>query len=256
MDRNVVVGTATKASDQNYSVKLVEDDDYTGLDTDKYDEIWGNPTDDDYTYTLPTSADNPNRIITVRHIGDGTYDFDIAPDGADTIGGYAANFKLNGVGQFVSLIADPDNSNWRVGPCLGTLLEFTSVSQTAIGSPTSSTWYNPTGHSLSITPGIWNVSRAIEPYAADTNASIQAYSTLSTANNSETDVLWSCRSYAAPGASAAIGVSSAHYKTREIIVATTTVFYQNIMGIGSGALASLIAMNNLAGAFIQARRIA
>jgi len=260
VDRNVVVGTATKASDQNYSVKPVEDDDYTGLDTDKYDEIWGNPTTGDHTYTLPTSADNPNRIIKVRHIGDGTYDFDIAPDGSDTIGGYAANFKLNGVGQFVSLISDADNSNWRVGPCLGTLLEFTSAADVTVTSPSSGVWYNPTGHSLAITPGsLWrgDFKVAVDGYESTSHGWRKSKASLSTANNTIGPVDRSTI-FVANMATGAANLVNYFHVPFDLTVAAATTLYLNICwetNLG-GTLDFLHARGDLAQTRIQVRRIA
>ena len=263
MDRNVVVGTATKASDQNYSVKPVEDDDYTGLDTDKYDEIWGNPTTGDHTYTLPTSADNPNRIIKVRHIGDGTYDFDIAPDGSDTIGGYAANFKLNGVGQFVSLISDADNSNWRVGPCLGTLLEWTTGTTITIGSPTSDVWYNPAGAQLSLTSGRWDLKGKGLIYVQDANlGTAVACMALSTANNSVSNTQLNSSSSMLGATAMDRGLGSPLFVSKSgIVVAATTIYYMIILGYGLAALATLSLVASSTNArygdpWIQARRIA
>ena len=241
MDRNVVVGTATKASDQNYSVKLVEDDDYTGLDTDKYDEIWGNPTTGDHTYTLPTSADNPNRIIKVRHIGDGTYDFDIAPDGSDTIGGYAANFKLNGVGQFVSLISDADNSNWLVGPCLGTLLEWTTGTTIAITSPQSDTWYNPTGAVLTVTPGaLWKLGFKAQAYGNDAGVSWTIVSiALSTSNTSASNAKL-VGAGGTEGGTAMTRSFVSHISREDLVsVSSNTSYYLLIRCLGAGALGAL-----------------
>ena len=93
MDRKVIVGHATKASDQNYSIKLTGDADYVGLDTDKFDEIWSNPATVDRTYTFPNPANNTGRKIRGRNIGDGSHKFTLLPFGATKILVYSGNEK-------------------------------------------------------------------------------------------------------------------------------------------------------------------
>lgn len=93
MDRKVVVGTATKASDQNFSIKLTGDANYVGLDTDKFDEIWTDPATVDRTYTFPDPANNTGRKIRARNIGNGTNKVTLLPFGATKILVYSGNEK-------------------------------------------------------------------------------------------------------------------------------------------------------------------
>lgn len=72
MDRTVVTGSSTKASDQNHSIKLAGDANYVGLDTDKHDEIWFAPTAN-RTYTFPNPATYIGRKQIVRNIGTGAF---------------------------------------------------------------------------------------------------------------------------------------------------------------------------------------
>jgi len=93
MDRKVVVGTATKASDQNYGIKLTGDANYVGLDTDKFDEIWTNPATVDRTYTFPNPASKTGRKIRCRNIGNGTNKVMLLPFGATKILVYSGDEK-------------------------------------------------------------------------------------------------------------------------------------------------------------------
>ena len=93
MDRSVIDGTATKSSDQNFSIKLTGDANYVGLDTDKFDEIWTDPATVDRTYTFPDPANNLGRKIRCRNIGNGTNKVTLLPFGATKILVYSGNEK-------------------------------------------------------------------------------------------------------------------------------------------------------------------
>lgn len=85
MDRKVIVGRSTKASDQNYSIKTVDNDDYTILDTDKFDAFFVITGGVDRTITLPTAADNEDRILSFMKIDAGVGAVIIDGEDAETI---------------------------------------------------------------------------------------------------------------------------------------------------------------------------
>jgi len=85
MDRAVIIGSSTRASDQNRSIKLAGDANYAGTNTDKYDEIWINATGANRTYTFPDPAENTGRKQIVRNIGAGAFKVTVLPNGAEKI---------------------------------------------------------------------------------------------------------------------------------------------------------------------------
>lgn len=85
MDRNVTIGTATKATDQNYSVST-KTGDYTILDTDNVDCFIGKPASTgNVNFTLPTAADNDVRAITFINGAVSGGSITITPEGSETL---------------------------------------------------------------------------------------------------------------------------------------------------------------------------
>ena len=102
MDRKVTIGNATKASDQNYSIKAVGDAGYTILDTDKYDLVTVAPATA-RTITLPTVEDNTNRILTIMNIN-GTDTVTVDGEGAETINGGSVQ-TLTAIYDFITIVS-------------------------------------------------------------------------------------------------------------------------------------------------------
>ncbi len=118
MDRKVVIGTSTKQSDQNYSTHEVDDADYAGLDTDKFDEILMAATgaDREYTFPDPAVANNEDRILIIRNVGVGAYKVTLSPFGAEKIIVYSGNeaweltsFELLQAGDWAQFKSDATN---------------------------------------------------------------------------------------------------------------------------------------------------
>jgi len=240
---------------------IVTDDDHIILPNDWHEEILANPITGDHNIYLPdiSVAAVAGRPITLRYIGDGTYDQDIVPFGTNKIGGYNANWKLNGVGQFVKLMPDPDNADWRVGPCLGTLLEFTSEADVAIAGATSGVWANPTGHSLSITPGVlWEAEYFSLTYGRDESSKVlDLRTTLHTTNNAATVAHTSRNYFGDSHAAATLDFTGTHTKKFYLTVATTTTYYLNLFcASDAGGSLTLSCSSSVGRSFIRARRIA
>ena len=68
----------------------VDQDDYTVLDDDGYRAIYVTPGASDRTVTLPTVADNDNRLITIKKIGDGAGAVIVDGEGAELVEGDAS----------------------------------------------------------------------------------------------------------------------------------------------------------------------
>ena len=87
-----------------------------------------------------------------------------------------------------------------------------------------------------------------------------AYATLSTANNSESDVSWSAGSGMQDSHASAVEAARGTFVVElPLVVAATTTFYLNIKGLSDvgGALTSLTTFGAaVAGSLISARRIA
>ena len=140
-------------------------------------------------------------------------------------------------------------------------MEFTSDAAVAIAGATSDVWANPTGHSLSITPGLsWHTKYKICVYSNDASCnSIQVFSTLSTVNNDQSDLNWSARGFQANNhALANLYLMDTLFVDYYLTVPNTTTFYLNIKGISSsgGVLGILTTTGTHVGTIISARRIA
>jgi hypothetical protein len=109
MDRTVTVGQSTKASDQNYSIKTVGDAVYTITDTDKFDLIDVAPATA-RTITLPTAADNTNRVIQIINTT-GTDIVTVDGEGAETVNG-ASNTTLVSQYDYVTIVCD--GTEWLI----------------------------------------------------------------------------------------------------------------------------------------------
>lgn len=111
-----------------------------------------------------------------------------------------------------------DISSWSI--------ESISISQLSQASPVSGTWYNLGSLLIPIPTGSWEVYYSTNLYET-TTASGQAsvYSTLSTANNTESDVTMTGRAYTSYGATIAFMHTITRERTLELSAATN--YYLN-----------------------------
>ena len=127
-----------------------------------------------------------------------------------------------------------DESKWTV--------QVTDTNNVTQASPTSGTWYNLGSISISVPIGIWNVDYQTNASANRGGAgSLTQYATLSTANNSESDVNFSSRLYSASNNLALGGLL---FRSKLLSLASKTTYYLNAKTVDT----SLTAINFLGSA--------
>jgi hypothetical protein len=114
-----------------------------------------------------------------------------------------------------------DPTKWRV--------LTTDTSDQSQASPTQDAWYNPGSISIAIPTGAWHVSYQASAYAASTTARVQT--TLSTANNSESDADFSCF------AGGPTNVFEQVSRRKILVLTSATTYYLNIRTSQSSASA-------------------
>ena len=233
---------------------------YTASLTRHWTNFYGTSGASDRVFDLPP-ATGSGKVAGIFKPDSGAGDIDVTPDGTDNINGLNEIWKINAQFQYV-VLQDRAAGEWHVLDRLGTLLEFTSAANVAIGSPQSATWYNPTGHSLSLTPGLlWRTKYKITVDAADlTSASILVKATLSTTNNSESDIEWSSGNYwRNDHASTTVYLFNTFFMEKSLTVPVADIYYLNILSTsgGGGGLSTLRTQGaSVGGTLISARRIA
>lgn len=97
-------------------------------------------------------------------------------------------------------------------------------------SPVSGTWYNPTGLSGIVPVGAWSINRRGVLKYLYNGTTVQTWSTLSTANNSESNTNLSCYNDAIMATSATQQAVSPHnvFSPGEVDVAAATPYYLNM----------------------------
>lgn len=121
-----------------------------------------------------------------------------------------------------------------------------STSDVTQSSPVAATWYNLGSLSLSIPIGAWVVSyQAVTYYAAAAAGSFDIFTTLSTANNTESDTQFTARSY---GSSFKELLASA-YREKTLLLAAKTSYFLNAKN-SSGGLTSINILGAGAGATV------
>jgi len=101
----------------------------------------------------------------------------------------------------------------------------TSGSTSAVQTnPSQSTWYNLGSLSINIPLGLWKIEYHVCAYAYDgTSGAVNIKSTLSTANNSESDASMSARLYVESGTT----IIGTHYKSKFLTLASKATYYLN-----------------------------
>jgi hypothetical protein len=134
-----------------------------------------------------------------------------------------------------------DPTKWTV--------EVTDVTSRTRASPTVNVWYNVGSISISIPIGLWDVSYQVAPYVVFGAANTcLVWSTLSTANNSESDVDMTAVVYS----TAVKEMATSVHRTKTISAAAKTTYYLNSRAGIAGA-ASLQNANNSSKLIIRAR---
>ena len=103
----------------------------------------------------------------------------------------------------------------------------TDTTQRSQGSPTSGTWYNMGSFSISLGVGAWDLSYRVTRQQNSSSTSAVVYSTLSSANNSESDSEFSATSELAMSATNIAGVSWSLYARKVVLLTAATSYYLN-----------------------------
>lgn len=256
MDRTTILKILGKAILGD--MKEAGDANYTILDTDGYNSITFTALSADRTCALPTVADNIGRLIYVHRIS-GTA-------GKNVIVTCESGESINGITDGTVVITE-DNGWWAfLGTSAGwraftdgnsSKVEFISQSDVAV-TATKNTWYNPTSHQITIPAGKWKVVYQVCIYGSSTSATLEyVRATLSTANNSESDINNTCLSYIRNShAAATFGLYAQFSREVEFDLATEDTFYLNIYHNTDGTGATLSMTGSASTTFIKAWRTA
>lgn len=94
--------------------------------------------------------------------------------------------------------------------------------------PTATTWYNLGSVSITIPIGVWYVSYQVAVQTSDTNSAVaDVQATLSTANNSESDVDFTTWTYGAFGSGIAANVVQTLNRTKCLELTSSTQYFLN-----------------------------
>ena len=192
---------------------------------------------DDPTFTVTITGDQSAKYsvgmrIKLTQSTGGTKYFvitKIAVSGDTTLtlyGGTEYNLEDEAISNpYYSVVKAPqgfptDPNKWTVS-----LTDTTSSSQ---ASPTQNVWYNVGSLSLSIPIGVWKVDYQACLYAERSSAGwVTCQSTLSTANNSESDVDFT--TYV--GANAVVTLIQTVHRSKDLVLISKTAYYINIRTI-------------------------
>ncbi len=203
-------------------------------------ETWTFASDDDPTFTFYINGDKTSKYsagmrmkltqTTAKYFIVTAVSYS-APSTTVTIYG-GTDYNLTNAAitsPFYSVVKAPqgfplDPTKWTV--------EFTDTSQRQQLSPSSSTWYNPGSLSSTIPIGAWHVEYTAELTVSPTSGtSLDIWSTLSTANNSESDKKFSARyQINATGASV---YRASPFKRNTIVLTSKTTYYLNVQTVSS-----------------------
>lgn len=198
-------------------------------------ETWTYASADDPTYTFTISGDLTTKYsagmrIRLSQSTGGTKYFIVtkvaysAPDTTLTIYG-GTDYDLNNEAisnPYFSVVKAPygmplNSAKWTV--------KVTDTSDRSQATPTQNVWYNlgTTACQITIPIGVWRVSYQVTIEAFDaSSAGWTVYSTLSTANNSESDSEMS-----AFGRSTAVAVDFPVFRERQLTLTAKTTYYLN-----------------------------
>lgn len=194
---------------------------------------------DDPTYTMTCSGDKTTvyyagqRIKLTQSTG-GTKYFIVTkvaysdPNTTLTLyGGTDYNLENEAISTpYYSLVKAPagfplDPTKWTV--------EVTDTTQRTQASPVQNTWYNLGSITITLPIGIWNIYYKVDatPYSANTIASVDQETTLSTANNSESDEDFTTRIRHNITAVATNILESTVVAKKTLVLTSKTAYYLN-----------------------------
>ena len=114
-------------------------------------------------------------------------------------------------------------------------VEVTDVTERTQTSPVQNTWYNLGGINISVPIGSWKLDylNAMGADRASSTASILTQTTLSTANNSESDADLTSMLYLLSSTSDADGLMGSQFRNKTLEISSKTTYYANVRTISA-----------------------
>jgi hypothetical protein len=246
------------------------------------------------TITLPTAVDNNQRVISIIKIDSDSGEVIVDGEGSETINGATTQTLSD---QYSHIRIKCDGSNWYIltndvqssitvdatptssvtnaissrflqqrtfqgdyaeGGADPWVIEFIGNSNVEISSPANSTWYNPTGYQITLTPGTWKVYyyATLDFSSVGNSTFLQTAATLSTSNNSESTTQHTSEHRASANNTFIARVFNPHSKhLPPITVGSNTTYYLNIWGDNSTSTNSFRIRGSTGSSIIRAERI-
>lgn len=222
------------------------------------------------------SADSPSFVVSVNSNVTGTIGVGMKTQLghlSQTKNFFVTNISVTGSTSYLNLYGGTDYSlttgsitnpkysmekspfGFSIDPAKWTV-ETSTTSECSKTNPTASVWYggselSATGPSLSIPIGAWRVEYFVNAYGADNAAPLNCFVTLSTANNTESDIdFTSFLAVFLPSASASNTVYAPTTKAKFLNLNSKTTYYANVMT--SNTQDSIGINGSIAKAFIRA----
>jgi len=217
-------------------------------------ETWTYASSDDPTYTVTISGDKTSKYsagMRVKLTDSGTQYFIITkvvysdPNTILTLYG-GTDYDLSGgaiTNPYYSTQKAPqgfplDPDKWTV--------EVTDTTQREQTSPAIDTWYNLGSVSIDIPVGVWVVEQSLCAGGDKSGESVRCRTTLSTANNTESNSDFSTN-FAGYGT-----LHSVIFKSNKLTCASKTTYYLNTL-TATASVTKIYNLNNLQKLFIRAR---
>jgi hypothetical protein len=244
--RTVVVGDRIAATITAKTLTDVEDPATTGwVDAG---ETWTYGSADDPTYTFTISGDKTTkysagmRVRVSQSTGGTKYFFMTKVEhsaGTTTVTIYGGtDYDLNNEAissPYYSMVKAPfgfplEHAKWTV--------EVTDSTQRSQSSPVNGTWYNLGSVTISVPIGSWRVMYEVQVEVDRTTSSTgqEAFTTLSTANNSEVDKAWTGMTFSADAAASGKGTSSLIHREKFLTLTSKTSYFLNTMQDTGGTI--------------------
>ena len=215
-------------------------------------ETWTYASADDPTYTFTISGDKTSKYSVGMKIKltQGTVKYFIitavsysSPNTTITVYGGTdydlANSAISA--NAYSMMRTP--AGFPMSPAKWSV-ELEDTTNRTQSSPANNTWYNLGSLSLTIPIGVWNVFYNVCGYVAGTTVTSQNIkSTLSTANNSESDATWTSYIWCS-GASGNLGIMGLMSKEGVLTITEKSVYYLNAMKPGITVASDIIGFYN------------
>lgn len=213
--------------------------DYTITDVDKIKTVFVTTGASTKTITLPTAADNRDRVIEVMKVDSGAGYVTIDGEGAETIDGYVTRTIFNQYG-FIRLKSN--GTSWNILDIKNNYHKYINTSQVSITSPTSGTYYQPASHEITLPVGIYRINYQVVIGVGCAGSTYYGLSA-SLATSGVTPIN-DFTYYIIVGASALGYIYTTASNNHIVSVSSSTTYKMVIMGQASAALTSLVTSGN------------